>query len=438
MGAVEAVEVEHEEKTEQEHALESAPVVLRPYKNPRIKLVPQGATLEPETITKVRPDLNFERHAALLFAPAHSKNLHKPRSRTWVETLPDGKKITCSILVEPFRGKIPTTKTRKVYLALQKLLEEKGWNEEQNTVFSTRELAKALGIKWAGKKTIKELYAELDKLRLTPYSWKHAFVAPDGSVYSILDRVNILDKLSTLAKEDREKEELFKDLHVFRFNEYIRKNLQANKTRPTDLVALTLKSEFASVLYAHLDIVLYGKAKYERTTANLFQEDLRLDGSRYQYPSKRKIELDKAIKHIQGKPISDGVLELCVVKTKDLKDWKLVATKSSLKKKPKLLSHAPEPDKPIYPPEEKERLFSDAMAVLQTTKEGNRFFLRATLAAYPYYGVIDRALSEWKADGGARKEKPFAYFKAILHRIVHLEDHQWLEPCFASCKYREN
>lgn len=270
------------------------------------------------------------------------------------------------------------------------------------------------------------------------FTWKHAFVAADGSIYTLLDRVNILEKLSTLAKEDREKEEFFKDLHVFRFLENIRKNLQANKTRPTDLVALTLKSEIASVLYAHLDIVLYGKAEYKRTTRNLFSEDLKLGlEGKYRYPSRRKNALEKAVQELQGKPISDGALDLRVVKTKDEKDWKLVATKNPLKKSPKLLSHAPEPDKSIYPPEEKERLFSEAMAVLQTTKEGNIFFLRATLAAYPYYGVIDRALSEWKADGGPTKEKPFAYFKAILHRIVHHEDHQWLEPCPASCKYRE-
>src|SRR5437870_707989 len=71
------------------------------------------------TFKTVRPELNIEKHADFFFAPSHSKNLHKPRSRTWTETLPDGTNVKANIQLEPFQGKIPTTKTRKVYLALQ-------------------------------------------------------------------------------------------------------------------------------------------------------------------------------------------------------------------------------------------------------------------------------------------------------------------------------
>src|SRR5713101_6202287 len=69
-----------------------------------------------KTFKTVRPELNIEKHADFIFAPSHSKSLGKPRSRTWLETLPDGTKVKASIILEPFRGKVPTTKTRKVYL----------------------------------------------------------------------------------------------------------------------------------------------------------------------------------------------------------------------------------------------------------------------------------------------------------------------------------
>ena len=105
-----------------------------------------------KTFKKVRPELNIEKHADFLFIPSHSKNVNKPRSRTWLETLPDGTKVKATIYLDPVRGRTPTTKTRKIYLALQKLTEEKGWNDDERTNFSIYEISQIVGLKWHGSK----------------------------------------------------------------------------------------------------------------------------------------------------------------------------------------------------------------------------------------------------------------------------------------------
>src|SRR5688572_15646894 len=79
----------------------------------------------------LRPELNISRHADLIFAPSHAKNLNKPVSRTWVETLSDGTKVKASIIVEPYNGKRPTTKTKKIFYALQSLYERKGLDHDE-------------------------------------------------------------------------------------------------------------------------------------------------------------------------------------------------------------------------------------------------------------------------------------------------------------------
>lgn len=384
----------------------------------------------------IRPELNIEKHADFIFAPSHSKNLNKARKRTWVEALPDGKQVEASLTVLPYSGsgKIPTTKTRKVYLALQKLWEEKGWNEDERTMFSASELTETIGEAWHGKTSLRRIENELDQLRFTPFKWIHSFVDEKGDRRTIKQPFSVLDDYRLFTKESRNPNQLFLALSTFRFHEEIRKNLKANRTKPTNLIALEIRGEIASVLYAHLDIILADKTHYERTTEGLFG-DLRLEGEiEYRYPSGRKRKLEKAIEELENKLVSTGILHLSLKKTKDGKDWKLVAKKLPLEKqKQKVLTG--KIVSPANPLEDIPHLVQEMATTLGGLPKYHRLYERL-LKTYPYE-MIYQALSEWRADGGRGAEHPIAYFQSILHRLAHFRGKLWIKPCSPDCKYRE-
>ncbi len=383
----------------------------------------------------IRPELNIEKHADFIFAPSHSKNIHKPRSRTWLETLANGTKVKASIYLDPVRGRTPTTKTRKVYLALHKLTEDKGWNDEERTNFSLYEVSQIVGWKWHGNKTVQEIRNELFTLGAIPITWQYSFIDEQGNKIGMLDMFHFLDHLKILEKKDRATNQLFLALSTFRFHEEIRKNLKANRTKPTNLVALELQGEIASVLYTRLDIVLADKPQYERTTANLFN-DLNLVGeTEYRYPSGRKRKLQKALTELEGKPISTGILHLTIERTQDNKDWKLVAEKLPFAQAEQLKVHRGELVAPANPPEAIPYLVGELANLIGGLHKNQRFY---TLLFQTYSAdILYQAQSEWKADGGRTAHKPIAFFVAILHRLVHERGKLWLHrQCPDTCKYR--
>jgi len=400
-----------------------------------------AATLTQEQIRKeiekaeqvIRPELNIEKHADFIFAPSHSRNLHKPRARTWIETRLDGTKVKATIQLEPFRGKTPTTRTRKVYLALQKLTEEKGWSDEERTQFSLYEISQIVGWKWAGKSTVKQIRDELLQLRMTPFIWQYSFVDEEGRKAGLLDTFNILDHLKIWEKRDRAKNQLFLSISSFRFHEEIRKNLKANRTKPTNLTALEIQGEIASVLYARLDIIMADKTHYERNTTALFQ-DLYLEGGEYRYPSGRKRNLEKATAELEGKPISTGTLHLTITKTADGKDWKLVATKrTATTERPR--AHIPERVGDANPPEAIPHLVADLAALIGGLPKNQRFYERIFKTYHT--DLVYQAMAEWKADGGREARNPCGYFVAILHRLAHQKGKLWLfRQCPDYCKHR--
>lgn len=383
----------------------------------------------------IRPELNIEKHADFIFAPSHSRNLHKPRARTWLEHRPDGTKVKATIQLEPFQGKIPTTKTRKVYLALQKLTQEKGWTEEERTIFSAHEAVEAMGLQWKGKISLRELRKELLQLMFTPMIWHHSFLTETGERVSLEQPFRILDDYKLFTKEARNPKQLYLALSSFRFHEEIRKNLKANHTKPTNLVALEIQGEIASVLYARLDILMADKTHYERNTTALFQ-DMYLEGGEYRYPSGRKRNLEKAIRELEGKPISTGTLHLALAKTIDGKDWKLVATKRARPAAEEKTSvHIPERVGEANPPEAIPYLVAD-LAALIGGLEKNRRFYELIFKTY-HTDLVYQAMAEWKADGGREAHNPCAYFVAILHRLAHQKGKLWLfRPCPEYCKHR--
>lgn len=388
-----------------------------------------------KTFQIIRPELNIEKHADFIFAPSHSKSLNKPRKRAWIETLPDGRQVEASLLIEPFQGKTLTTKARKVYLALHKLWEEKGWDDEERTIFSASEVTDTIGWKWHGSKSLKEIRSELRHLRGNLFIWEFSWVEENGHRVSLEQPFSILDDYRLVTKQSRNPNQLFLALSSFRFHEEIRKNLKANRTKPTNLdVVLSIKGEIASVLYAHLDIILADKDHYERTTAGLFG-DLRLEGEKeYLYPSGRKRKLEKAIKELQGKPISTGVLRLSLAKTRDGKDWKLVAKKTPLKdEKQKVLTGRIVP--PANPLEDISYLVQEMATTLGGLPKYHRLYEKL-LKTYPYE-MVYQALSEWRTDGGRGAEKPIAFFLGILHRLAHFRGKLWIKSCPPDCKYSQ-
>lgn len=381
----------------------------------------------------IRPELNIEKHADFIFIPSHSKNVGKPRSRTWLETLPDGTKVKATISIETMGGKTPTTKTRKVYLALQKLTEDNGWNEDERTHFSLYDVSQIVGLKWAGTKTVKEIRGELLKLRGNLITWNYSFTDEDGHKIAALDTFNILDHLKIIEKRERTTNQLFLSLSSFRFHEEIRKNLKANHRKPTNLVALEIQGEIASVLYARLDVILADKPQYERATTGLFQ-DLQLEGSDYHKPSVRKRKLEKATAELEGKPISTGILSFSFEKTADGKDWKLIARKLPFfATKPRAV--IPQRVAPANPSEAIPYLAQDIGHTIGQHETNHPLYL---LLCNTYsQDVLYQALSEWKADGGREARNPRGYFMAILHRIAHERGKLWLNKnCPADCKYR--
>lgn len=292
---------------------------------------------ERELPVRIRAELNVEKWA--IWQPANART--ELRERVFERTIeaPDGSRVTAKLTVAPnIRGNL-TTEDQRVYYALVKIWEEKGRNISY-TPFSLRRLAAVLGRPWS-KQTIQSLRDSLTRLRLTGFIWEQAF--EDGSRKNrlgVLHPFTILDDLKIIDKKH--------DKHVtteggyFRFHDAVLKNLLANYSKPVLFnVVLSFKSEVAQVLYTHLDLVLADKANYERRTRELF-EDLGLEGKDYHKPSVRKRRLEPAVKELQGKPLTTGLISrISLEPTKDGEDLKLVVRKGKAKVAPPPPSEPP-------------------------------------------------------------------------------------------------
>src|SRR5439155_23394555 len=85
----------------------------------------------------------------------------------------------------------------------------------------------------------------------------------------------------------------------------------------------------AQLLYTHADLILSDKRQYERRSKELLA-DLGLRGSEYQRINRRKITLERALRELQGVPISTGVIaHASLERTQDGTDYKVVFIKSS-------------------------------------------------------------------------------------------------------------
>jgi len=115
----------------------------------------------------------------------------------------------------------------------------------------------------------------------------------------------------------------------FQFDRHIEANLHANYTKPLlDEVFFKLEGEIAQLLYTHIDLLMFGKTRYERCTKDLFA-DLGLTGASYRFKSNRKQKLERALTELRGIRLNHGIVRSASIEeTRDRKDYKVVFTKS--------------------------------------------------------------------------------------------------------------
>jgi len=399
------------------------------------------STYSPRPEDIIRPALNIERHADVIFTPSHSKFLHKPRAKAWVKKQPDGSKTLASLTVEPYAKKRPTGSTRKVYLALNRLREARTPNVDGSTIASLREISNAMNKKWAGGRGAKAIYEELRRLRFAPITVKGAAfeILKDNEILEPEDTLTILSTLRFVKRMDRQRKQLFDAVCEFRFHNYIENYLQTNRTSPTLVTELEIAGEIAPIWYQRLDMNLSYLVPYERyriRSEKMFFEELELESDVYRkYPKQRRRVMDeRIIPCINKKPISTGILHCTTEPTVDGKDFNFVAWKEPFDTKrqvtngyrPKIAPNLPD-DIPFITAE-----------IVKTLGKGVEYakLYEKYAYTYPFRPTISLALSEYNADMGKTARHPVKVFNTILHRIVHLQGYEWFKACPENCKLR--
>jgi hypothetical protein len=303
------------------------------------KTQPLNKKLSSQFLNKgeVKTEINLAKWASFIFAPSETGD--RVRQKQWtVLNTETGQKTIGRITVNTFNGKTLKPYDYKVLLGIHSLWWDKQQlTLQQTTPFQFRELAKALGMKW-GRGTLKGLKESLVRLKRVHISWIHAFKdIKKGTLAKIEDDFTILDRLRMASKEKLispltkgKKYELV--IGEFRFHEYIENNLRNGGIKPVLFETIKhIHGEISITLYAFLDLVMADKTHWERRTIELLKDDLFVLG-KYTKPSDRRRLLQRAIDHIQDKPISTGIIHISFEKTKDGQDYKLVVRKEPFKK----------------------------------------------------------------------------------------------------------
>lgn len=300
----------------------------------------------------VNVELNLAKFASFIFAPSHTQEEARARSKSWVTSDPiTNTKVLARIIVHTVDRQTLTTFDHRTSLALQKLWWERPRHEATGvTPLVLRDLARTMGLTW-GKKTYLLLKASLRKLRHTPITWRYAFVDEatrkaigEENTLTILEALRFLDRYQLPQGRGEMRPQDLTDRNAdphqaasaFRFHTLIEQNLLRRYTKPIFFeVAMGLRGEIALALYSFLDIVMADKTAWQRRVMELLRDDLHVRG-KYRWPADWRRLIMRAIEELQGKAISTGTLKLAVVKTKDDQDYKLVVKKVPFKQRQKL------------------------------------------------------------------------------------------------------
>lgn len=268
----------------------------------------------------IRLELNIEKWSIWVSPNANGK----PQVRIIERELNiEERQVKATVEIGYTRKGALTTFDQKVFYTLIKLWEESG-ETDSPTFFSLNRLARELQMGW-GTTQIKLLKDSLDRLRITPFLWKHSFFNAEENKRLTVneDPFFLITKLKTVSREEDGRQT--KPQGYFQFHPLILNNLKANYRKPVLFnTILSFKSDHVQMLYSHLDLVLSGNDRYERTSVKLF-EDLGITGASYKDKRRRKAKLNLILNELQEKPLSNGrFLKVSIADTKAKDDVKIV------------------------------------------------------------------------------------------------------------------
>jgi len=292
--------------------------------------------LEKVTLRPVPIERTLAKYLNIIFAPAVASK-EKPRIKAWAafDPVTNQKTVAKIGILDTFK---PTDV--RVLLSLFALHWKAPANEDGTRDFTLKRLGDG---RWSGGgvhgSTPKRLKAALLRLRFNGLILSNIYRNPltgglisDTDTFTILDKLRLIEHLPIDPKTGLPQEKYEHLTSRFRFNKTITAALESGNIKPifvAHLLALDPRAEAALLAALFLDVVMADKTAWQRRAQALIADDLQLTGS-YPAPSHRKKVLDRIVSHLQGFPVSTGLLRLSIELTKDKTDYKLVVSKSAL------------------------------------------------------------------------------------------------------------
>lgn len=278
---------------------------------------------------KIRVELNIEKWPGI-WQPAKGHTRHALRTlERQVEVKGEGRAISKLLIGFTELGTL-TTEDQKMFYALIRQWEDAGKPVGKPVYFSDRLLSRLLRKKGWGTNVIEAMTGSLRRLRTIPLRWIKSFHKTDAASSEYEEEIpfQILGDLKIVTRKAHG--HITNQQGYFQFDRHIEGNLHANYTKPLlDEVFFKLESEIAQLLYTHVDLLMFGKTRYERRTQELFA-DLGLTGASYRYKSNRKQKLQRALSELRGIRLNHGVLKSANIEdTQDGKDFKVVFIKGA-------------------------------------------------------------------------------------------------------------
>lgn len=278
---------------------------------------------------KIRVELNIEKWPGIWQpAKAHTKLAVRTLERH-VDMKDAGRAVSKLIIGFTDLGTL-TTEDQRMFYALIRQWEDAGKPIGKPVYFSDRLLSRLLKKKGWGTNVIDAITGSLRRLRTIPLRWVKSFHKNDPAASEYEEEIpfQILGDLKIVTRKAHG--HVTNQQGYFQFDRNIESNLHANYTKPLlDEVFLKIESEIAQLLYTHLDLIMFGKTRYERCTRELFA-DLGLTGASYRFKSNRKQKLERALQELQGVRLNHGVIKSAgIQETQDKKDFKVVFVKAA-------------------------------------------------------------------------------------------------------------
>ena len=277
---------------------------------------------------KIRVELNIEKWPGI-WQPAKGHTRHALRTLERQVEVKEGRAVSKLLIGFTELGTL-TTEDQKMFYALIRQWEDAGKPVGKPVYFSDRLLSRLLRKKGWGTNVIVAMTGSLRRLRTIPLRWIKSFHKNDSASSEYEEEIpfQILGDLKIVTR--RAHGHITNQQGYFQFDRHIEANLHANYTKPLlDEVFFKLEGEIAQLLYTHIDLLMFGKTRYERCTKDLFA-DLGLTGASYRFKSNRKQKLQRALAELRGIRLNHGVLKSASIEeTRDAKDYKVVFIKTS-------------------------------------------------------------------------------------------------------------